>query len=272
MIPWTIVLIALAVIYVAGCFLVELECFGWATIVLIASVVGVQCLHVFDIVSYVAAHVLTSALYTAGYVVIGVIWSFIKWFSFLMKYRDKFRGLKQKFLDINKFPLNSTSLVDRQVSYAIKCAFEKYLLTHSPANIKFKSVAYRADGADADNDQPYNQPVNNLERDKLWIAFLDESKTPNNQTIPTTLTDAFEVFLREQHSYGDYADLRDGKKPVATANKAKITAWMAFWPCSMLSTLLNDPIRRLFKYLFKLFQGLYQKMSDWVFSNDPELK
>jgi len=261
MIPLTIVLAALAVIYVVGCFLVELEFFGWATLVLIATVIGVQSLHVFDILSYVAANALTSALYAVGYVAVGVVWSFVKWFSFLMKYRDKFRELKQKFLNLNKFPLNSTSPDDRDIPYAIRAAFEKYLNIHLPANVNV-----------GQSNQQNEQYVTAVEKGKLWIAFLDECKTPNNQTIPATLTDAFEVFLREQHSYGEYAALRYGKKPVATENKAKITAWMAFWPCSALSTLLNDPIRRLFKFLFKLFQNLFQRMSDWVFSEDPELK
>lgn len=51
-----------------------------------------------------------------------------------------------------------------------------------------------------------------------------------------------------------------------------LEAWMAFWPCSVISTLLNDPIRRLFRYLFNLLKSLYQKMADAVFADDPELK
>jgi hypothetical protein len=200
MIPWTIVLIALAIIYVVGCFLVELEYFGWATVVLIASVISVQSLHVFDFLSYVAANALTSAIYATGYVAVGVVWSFIKWFSFLMKYRDKFRELKLKFLTQKQIP-------------------------HS-------------------------------------------DKVP----VPAELEADFSRFLGSQYSTGDYASLRDGKKPIATESKARITAWMAFWPCSVLSTLLNDPIRRLFKFLFNIFKGLFQKLSDFVFKNDPELK
>lgn len=254
MIPLTIALAALAVIYVVSCFLVELEFYGWATLVLIVTVVGVQSLHVFDILSYIAANALTSIFYAVGYVAVGVAWSFIKWFSFLMKYRDKFRELKQKFLELNKIPSSSTSPDDRGVPNAIRGAFEKYLNIHL--------IADRHTSA---NDL-------NVAKGKLWIAFLNESKTPNNQTIPVTLKEYFEVFLRDQPSYGDYAAIRNGKKPVATENKAKITAWMAFWPCSVISTLLNDPIRRLFKYLFNLLKSLYQKMADAVFSDDPELK
>jgi hypothetical protein len=254
MIPLTIVLIALAVIYVGACFLVELEFFGWATLVLLATVVGVQSLHVFDILQYIANNALTSVLYAVGYIAIGVAWSFIKWFSFLMKYRDKFRELKQKFLDLNKLPLNTTSPDDKGIPYAIRNAFDKYVNLQPTVDVNASA-----------NDL-------NIARGKMWVAFLDENKTKNNQNVPAFLTDSFEVYLREQYSYGDYGALRNGKKPVATENKAKITAWMAFWPCSVISTLLNDPIRRLFRYLFNLLKSLYQKMADAVFADDPELK
>lgn len=189
MIPLTIALIALAVIYVVGCFLVELEWFGWATVILIATVVGVQTLQVFDILHYVADNILTSTLYAAGYIVVGVVWSFVKWFSYLMRYRDKFRELKQSFL-----------------------------VKHNV----------------------------------------------NDNVMPAEHKEAFENYMRNQWQKPEYSGLKHGLKPVAAENKAKITAWMAFWPCSLISTLLNDPVRRLFRFLFNTFKVLYQKMADAV--------
>jgi len=207
MIPLTIVLIALAVVYVGACFLVELEFFGWATVVLIATVAGVQWLNVFDIMRYVADNLLTSTLYVLGYLVVGIIWSFLKWFSYLMKFRDKFRETKTAFL------------IKR--------------------------------GVHLENGQPL----------------------PYNTAVPEHLKQDFAQYLREQYAYKtDYLELKNGQKPVASKNKKKITAWMAFWPCSVISTLLNDPVRRVFRFLFNLFKGLYQKLADTVFANDPDLK
>ena len=194
MIPFTLVLIALGIIFVVGTFLVELECFGWATVVLIATVAGVQWLHVFDIMRYVADNLLTSTLYAVGYVAIGVVWSFIKWFSYLRKFRDHFRELKQKFLESKKLP-----------------------------------------GPD-----------------------IDDSLMPE-----------FKASLRNQY---EYREVRGGQKPNATENKARITSWMAFWPCSLIGTLVNDPVRRVCRFLFNTFKALYQRMADSVFANDPELK
>lgn len=271
MIPFTLILVALGIIFVVGTFLVELECFGWATIVLVATVAGVQYLHVADILAFVSQNIVVSFLYTIAYLAVGVTWSFVKWFSFLMKFRDKFRELKKKFLDLNKIPSNSTSPNDTGISYAVKSAFEKYLNLHSPTNVKVKIVGRRSDDLDHYNE-PEEQVASHTMRNNLWVSFLDESKTPNNQTIPTTLTDSFEVFLREQHSYGDYATLRNGKKPTAAENKARITSWMAFWPCSVIGTIVNDPVRRVCRFLFNTFKAFYQRLADAVFANDPELK
>lgn len=198
MIPSMIVLIALAVIYVVGCFLVELEWFGWVTVVLIATVIGVQYLNVFDILTFVANNALMSSLYAAGYVAVGIVWSFVKWFSYLMRYRDKFRELKFK--------------------------------------------------------------------------FLNEHTHIGGTNVPEENRAAFETYMRSQWQKPDYSGIKHGLKPVAAESKAKITAWMAFWPCSLISTLLNDPVRRLFRFLFNTFKVLYQKMTDAVFADDPELK
>ena len=43
------------------------------------------------------------------------------------------------------------------------------------------------------------------------------------------------------------------------------------WPCSFLGTLLNDPVRRLFNFIF-INLGCHQKMADAVFRHDIELK
>lgn len=271
--PITIPLIIFAAVYIAGCFLVEMELFGWITLLMIAAVSTGLSFNVFDALTFVKANVGLTLLYIAGYFVFGVIWSFIKWFSYLMKYRSKFRELKQKFLAENTFPRNPTSPDNRDVPHAIRSAFEKYFNLHSTVTVKVVGVSQRLDvNSDYDGDgERYNERLAN-NREKLWIQFLDESKTPNNQTIPATLKDAFEVFLREQWQKADYTGLKYGKKPVAVENKAKITAWTAYWPCSMLSTFLNDPVRRILRFLWNLFKDQYERLSNYVFRNDTELQ
>jgi hypothetical protein len=62
------------------------------------------------------------------------------------------------------------------------------------------------------------------------------------------------------------------QRPRAAKNKRRITAWMAYWPCSAIGTLLNDPVRKFFNWAFGQFKDLCQKLADHVFRADVELK
>ncbi len=53
----------------------------------------------------------------------------------------------------------------------------------------------------------------------------------------------------------------------ARQHKAKITGWMVFWPCSMIWTLLNDPVRRLFDIIYGYLGETFQSMSNSAFAN-----
>jgi hypothetical protein len=59
-------------------------------------------------------------------------------------------------------------------------------------------------------------------------------------------------------------------RPTAYSNKNKIIAWMSLWPFSFIGTLINDPVRRLFLFLFNQLKSFYEKISDYVFK-DTEL-
>jgi hypothetical protein len=47
-------------------------------------------------------------------------------------------------------------------------------------------------------------------------------------------------------------------------NKERILNWMIYWPLSAFWTIINQPIRRLFKYIYRGIEGRYQKMSDKI--------
>jgi hypothetical protein len=48
--------------------------------------------------------------------------------------------------------------------------------------------------------------------------------------------------------------------PSANDEKTKIVSWIAYWPMSLLATLLNDPFRRFFEYIYEVVSGLYDKI------------
>lgn len=47
-----------------------------------------------------------------------------------------------------------------------------------------------------------------------------------------------------------------------TNNKGKIISWMCYWPFSLLWTVLNDPMRKVFEQLFKQTRRIFESMSE----------
>jgi len=48
----------------------------------------------------------------------------------------------------------------------------------------------------------------------------------------------------------------------AKDKKSTIVAWIAYWPMSIAATLLNDPIRRFFSWIYDRISGVFQRMSN----------
>ena len=199
---YLLALIGLIVIVIVATVLTETEKFGWATIFLIGGVVIAQFSHMLDLLTFASTHAMATVLYALVYVAVGIVWSFVKWFSFLIMARDRYREWKSQFL--------------------------------------------------------FNQGLD-----------------PNGQ-LPEDKQKEFRDFIhmRRNCSYRDivYNNVYAGKRPQASENKGRIVSWMSLWPCSVIGTLLNDPVRRLFNYLFNSFKALYQRMSDRVFAKDVELQ
>lgn len=55
--------------------------------------------------------------------------------------------------------------------------------------------------------------------------------------------------------------LKDGRIPV-NEHKARIFGWIFYWPTSAAWTLVNDPIRRLFNFIYDRISGGLQKIAD----------
>jgi|SRR5579885_451314 len=192
-----LVIVALVVIGIVEMVLVEAEKFGWATLVLIVTGVGLHFLHVLSVVDWVKDNGWFTLAYVGGYVLAGIAWSFVKWFSFIMRMRDRYRQYKEEFLQSKKLPTNT--VITEEVSQDLQ----------------------------------------------QYIAG------------------------KWDHEFGSNSV---GERPKARKNKSRIVAWMAYWPLSLIGTVLNDPVRRLFNLIFNWFKGLYQQMVDRVYRDHPELK
>lgn len=64
----------------------------------------------------------------------------------------------------------------------------------------------------------------------------------------------------EKTSWTDYVS-RNSSYEDFDSTATQLVFWASFWPPSMFWTLLNDPIRKLFKFLiYDVFIGVYRKM------------
>ncbi len=73
------------------------EEFQWP---LIGALVGVATLHWFSDIPvwlYIKTNYATMLTYVAYYLVIGVVWSFVKWYMFLLREKDSYTEMRDKF-------------------------------------------------------------------------------------------------------------------------------------------------------------------------------
>lgn len=96
-----LILAVLFVLFVVECVLIETEGFGWATVTLIASGVASVVLgrwfHIYSVLDFIKDNGVFTLVYAGAYVGVGIVWSFVKWFSYLMSFRDAFRTQKEAF-------------------------------------------------------------------------------------------------------------------------------------------------------------------------------
>jgi len=54
--------------------------------------------------------------------------------------------------------------------------------------------------------------------------------------------------------------------PKANDNKGKIIFWMSYWPFSATWTLINDPITRLYRFIYRRLGAVFEKISHAMFA------
>lgn len=64
----------------------------------------------------------------------------------------------------------------------------------------------------------------------------------------------------------EYAEKTDKFTVTASKHKARITKWIAVWPLNAVYTLVEDFLLRLWQNLYEFFSGVFQRISDRMFS------
>lgn len=61
------------------------------------------------------------------------------------------------------------------------------------------------------------------------------------------------------------------EKPTPDKFKARITAWIVYWPPSLFWTLLNDPLRRIGRMIYEGVADILKKISDSAWKDEDKL-
>lgn len=144
-----------------------------------------------NIWEFVKSDYLTTTLFVLGYLIAGVVWSFLKWNEKVKKVFGEFKAVKDKYI-----------------------------------------------------------------AKKGKIETQEEVKDFSSYLVDKTTWRSGSFYGRKT-----MAEIVEVITPKGIDNKSTIVAWISYWPLSLLATLLNNPFRRLFEYVYTLVSGLYDRIS-----------
>jgi hypothetical protein len=173
--------------------LVEIERGGWATTIFCLSIALIFWRYWADVFNWISQNPTGTLLFIIFYTLSGIIWSIIKWKSYISKYARAFHIVKENFI-------------------------KKYGQIADKWNLW---IDWLKD--------------NRYELSSGYVSF-DEKDTPEDIAKRLTIS--------------------------ATSNKGLIVSWIAYWPMSIASTLLNDPVRRFMNWIYDRISGVFQRMSE----------
>ncbi len=106
--------------------------------------------------------------------------------------------------------------------------------------------------------------------DEAKRQFLRNNGVASGTTrIPDHLLEKWRQEMWSGHrSAADLSDEDGGKvgAPKVSRHKGRIMIWMAYWPWSFVWTMVNDPVKRAFKAIYRALKSAFQKISDGVFN------
>ena len=99
-----------------------------------------------------------------------------------------------------------------------------------------------------------------------WVLLLAERRERYNETKAKVLKNAGVTELTPELARTLINRLTTYEVvPQVKEHKSDILMWMTYWPFSGLWTLINDPVRRIFQWIFVGIKSSLQKISDRMF-------
>lgn len=188
---WT----ASIILIIAMAITLEYEREGWATTFFSLGIALFLWNFRGQIWEMVSANPTATIGFAVSYVLIGIVWSFVKWRTYVMAVFNKFKEYREEFVRKNGV-ITSENL---------------------------KNFNKKIDGKFHDPDG-YGGTV----------SFYESS----------------------------LEDMVKKIAPLASKKKSVITAWISYWPVSIAATLLNNPFRQFFEWIYSNLSGYYDKITN----------
>jgi hypothetical protein len=102
------------------------------------------------------------------------------------------------------------------------------------------------------------------EYDDAKAEFLAAKGHPGAKVVPVELRAEWKELL-EGRAYSRGRTLAD--TPRVRDNKARVMRWMTFWPVSLIWSLINDFVKRVFRTIYQKIAGILQQIADNVFGS-----
>ncbi len=92
--------------------------------------------------------------------------------------------------------------------------------------------------------------------DEKKAKFL-KAKGQEGNLVPANLQEEWAGVVESQKLF----------KPESLDHKARIMRWMTFWPWSAVWTIINDPVKKAFRAIYRQIQGTLQKIADRIYQD-----
>lgn len=214
--------------------LIEHERTVSAAFSVIAALLLLQFFGDIKIFGYISAHPWWSLFYAFLYFLVGALYSLIKWFLFAHDEREKTEKLTEEFLKTKG--IKGTVVPD-------DLKYEWYFFVRRGTPGSSKNYGYE--------DHPTTK-------------FLRERGISGN-VIPAGMEGEYKTYAEEFYKSRYERVEKPTFAPSYKEHKKEIILWIAHWPWSLAWTLIDDPIKRLLKFIYRKLARAYEEIARYAF-------
>lgn len=106
------------------------------------------------------------------------------------------------------------------------------------------------------------------EYEDIKAAWLESKGRKGLKSIPDDLKTPWKEHLDRNYGYGRSREMANA--PSVRDHKARIMRWMAFWVISMIWSLINDFVKRVFRAIYYRVSAFMQRVSDRIWSSTKD--